>query len=386
MRTGTADLPLHGGRAPAWLMQRMIRLARAVVEIMVSEYDTRFVLQKLADPFWFQAFGCLLGFDWHSSGLTTTVCAALKAAFQTAGSDFPLYACGGKGSRSRRTPEEIAAACDALGVDADPLIYASRMAAKIDNAALQDGFQIYHHCFFFDRTGLWAVVQQGMARENDPLGRPNAGFARRYHWVADKVGDWTIRPEAAICSEKTAPLVVDTIAKEARPMQQDVTRLLTEEQREVQKILKDLPHLRLTPRHRILLSDIDPRRISRILLSTYDDPPETFASLIGRRGIGPATIRALALTAEIIYGHGPSYRDPARFSFAHGGKDGTPYPVRRDVYDETISILNSLVSRARVDQSEKRRAFRRLAVFTTISSAESQRHSVNRTTSETTRL
>ncbi len=147
-------------------------------------------------------------------------------------------------------------------------------------------------------------------------------------------------------------------------MQQDVTRLLTEEQREVQKILKDLPHLRLTPRHRILLSDIDPRRISRILLSTYDDPPETFASLIGRRGIGPATIRALALTAEIIYGHGPSYRDPARFSFAHGGKDGTPYPVRRDVYDETISILNSLVSRARVDQSEKRRAFRRLASFT----------------------
>jgi len=342
----------------------MIRLARAVVEIMVADYGAHYVLRKLSDPFWFQAFGCLLGFDWHSSGLTTTVCAALKAAFQSAGSGLPLYACGGKGNRARRTPEEISAVCDALGLEADPLIHASRMAAKLDNAALQDGFQIYHHCFFFDSTGLWAVIQQGMAREEDPLGRPNAGFARRYHWLADKVTDWTIRPEAAICSEKAAPLVVDTLAEEARPMQQDVARLLTDQQCELQKILKDLPRLRLTRRHRVLLHDINPRRVSRILLSTYDDPPRSFASLIGRRGIGPATIRALALSAEIIYGHGPSYRDPARFSFAHGGKDGTPFPVKCELYDETISILNSLVSRARVGRSEKQHAFRRLASFT----------------------
>lgn len=360
MRTGIADLPLHGGKAPQWLMQRMIRLARAVIELMAEEFGTEYVLQRLADPFWFQAFGCLLGFDWHSSGLTTTVCGAIKAAIQST-SAIPLVACGGKGASSRKTPDEIRAASEQLAMNPEPLIYASRMAAKIDNAALQDGFQLYHHSFFFDHRGNWAVVQQGMAQENDVLGKPNAGFARRYHWLSTSVQSWTLRPEAAICSEKPAPLVVDTAAPEAYPMQQVISHLLKEEPQELHKLINKMPYLRLSERHRILLADIHPHRINRILLSAYEQPPGDFADLISTPGIGPATLRALALAAEIVYGHGPSYSDPARYSFAHGGKDGTPYPVNRKTYDHTIEVLNRLVSGSRIDLSEKRAAFRRLA-------------------------
>jgi len=363
MRTGTADLPLHSGKAPQWLMRRMIRLSRAVVDLMAEEFGTGYVLRRLADPFWFQAFGCLLGFDWHSSGLTTTVCGALKVALQDMGSSAPLFACGGKGATSRRTPQEITDTCQHLGLDAGPLIQASRLSAKVDSAALQDGFRLYHHTFFFDRSGRWAVVQQGMAQEDDPLGKPNAGFARRYHWLSEPAVRWTSRPEAAICTERKAPLVVDLVAEKAGPMQEYIIRGLRDEPQEIQKTLVRLPHLKLTPRHAVLLADINPRSVARILLDTYRNPPADFAALLGTRGVGPATLRALALTAELIYGCGPSYRDPARYSFAHGGKDGTPYPVNRRIYDETIETLNTLLSRARLPLSEQRAAFRRLANF-----------------------
>ncbi len=353
MRTGIANLPLHHGRAPRWLFERMRALSREILRIVVEEYGPHEVLRRLSDPFWFQAFGCLLGFDWHSSGLTTTVCGAIKEGLRGLERDLGLFACGGKGRTSLNTPLEIESKGDGLDGDVEGLKYASRMVAKIDNAALQDGYRLYHHFFIFTRDGTWAVIQQGLNEDT--------GYARRYHWLSEGLGDLFSEPHKAICCDRRAK-ALNLVARES----EGTRSLLAELSRErPERVLRDLSRvLHLPRRHSIGPCDVDPRRLYTILLSTYERQPRSFTELFETRGVGPKTLRALALIGELIYGVEPSWRDPARYSFAHGGKDGHPYPVERGVYDRSIEILRDAARRAKVDRTEKIRALRRLESWT----------------------
>lgn len=357
-RTGVTELPLHYGAAPRWLFERMTALARQLVLVLVEEFGPLEVVRRLSDPFWFQAFGCVLGFDWHSSGVTTVVCGALKEALRDIAADAGLYVAGGKGKTSRRTPEELLIVGERTGVDPGPLIYASRMAAKVDTAGLQDSYQIYHHTFIYtpygDGQGAWCVVQQGM--------NPEARLARRYHWLSTELRDFVCEPHAAVCCDRRGE-VLNMVAHEAARAREVSARLAAERPEKVAKELERLRELRLPRRHETLLSDIDPRRIKKILLHTYEQQPATFEALLGTPGVGAKTIRALALVSELLYGAPASFRDPVRFSYAHGGKDGHPYPVDRETYDRTIEALRAAVTRARLGHRERLDALRRLAVF-----------------------
>lgn len=357
-RTGTATLPLHTGRAPRWLFQRMTALARRITEAVVLEHGPTALLRRLSDPYWFQAFGCVLGFDWHSSGLTTTVCGALKQGLAGTETDTGIHVAGGKGRASRRTPDELRHHASRLGLDGEALVYASRMSAKVDSAALQDGYQIYHHSFFFTRSGAWAVVQQGMHDE--------ARSARRYHWLGESVADFVSEPHAAICAERYEQLVLDFVAKDSADARIAAAEIARERPGLVQKEVARILTLKLPARHHVdLRRDVNPRNLSRVLITTYEQQPEDFAALLAFKGVGAKTIRALALIAELAYGKPASYRDPARFSFAHGGKDGYPYPVDRDNYDRSIEWLREAVSRARIGEVDRLQALRRLASWET---------------------
>ena len=357
-RTGTASLPLHGGRAPAWLFSRMVRLSREIAIHIVSEFGPDELLRRLSDPFWFQAFGCVLGFDWHSSGVTTTVTGALKEGLQAVERELGVYAGGGKGARSRQTPAEIVAACEALSVDPARLVYASRMSAKVDSAAVQDGYQLYHHAFFFTAAGSWCVVQQGM---NDAT-----GMARRYHWLAASVRSFVEEPHAAVCSDRGdghPPQVLNLVAGESEPARAASAELARQAPDLVLSTITRLPALQMPRRHAVLLSDVNPQHLRRILLKTYERAPADFEALLGIEGVGARTLRALSLVSELVYGTPASTRDPARFSFAHGGKDGFPYPVDRDTYDRTVETLRAAVNRAGIERSERVAALKRLVRF-----------------------
>src|SRR5829696_8695885 len=306
-RTGTAQLPLHGGKAPAWLFTRMVKLSREITTHIVSEFGPEEMLRRLSDPFWFQAFGCVLGFDWHSSGVTTTVTGALKEGIRGLEHELRLYAGGGKGAASRKTPAEIAGACDKLSIDARPLVYASRMSAKVDSAAVQHGYQLYHHAFFFTPAGTWCVVQQGM---NDA-----SGMARRYHWLASTLESFVNEPHAAVCAEAGAP-TLNLVAEESAGARTSSAVLAREKPGVVLDALRGLPLLEMPRRHSVLIADVNPQHLEKILLKTYERAPENFETLLGMEGVGAKTLRALALTSEIIYGTPASTRDPARFSFA----------------------------------------------------------------------
>ena len=351
-RTGIANMPLHYGKAPPWLFQRMVKLAREITLFIVVEFGPEEMLRRMSDPCWFQAFGCVLGFDWHSSGVTTTACGALKEGLKGLEPDLGLFVAGGKGSTSRRTPTEIEAFGDAISVDPSPLIYASRMAAKVDNAALQDGYQLYHHVFLFTKGGSWAVVQQGMNEVNR--------YARRYHWLGESVADFVCEPHAAICSQGRGE-VLNLVANESNAARSTITSIATEQPTE--EVLKDIERLKtldLPRRHYISVQDIHPDRLSKSLVVIYERQPKGFEELLSIEGIGPKTVRALSLISELVYGAPPSFRDPARYSFAHGGKDGYPFPVDRQTYDQSIQLLAQAVQKARIDNSEKREALRRL--------------------------
>ena len=352
MRSGTAHLPLHTGRAPAWLFGRMVRLAREITAHIVSEYGSDEVLRRLADPYWFQAFGCVLGFDWHSSGVTTTVTGALKESLRGTEHELGIYAGGGKGAVSRRTPGEIVEYCDRLSIDPRPLVYASKMSAKVDSAAVQDGYQLYHHAFFFTPSGGWCVVQQGMNDDNK--------MARRYHWLADRVRSYVNEPHAAICAEAEAP-TLNLVAAESDPLRNAAAALSREKPHVVLSAIKNLPVLSMPRRHAVMLADVNTQYLERILVKTYERAPEDFETLLGMEGVGGRTLRALALTSEVIYGTPASTRDPARFSFAHGGKDGTPFPVDLETYDRTVEVLRAAVNKANIDRSERVQALKRLA-------------------------
>jgi len=354
MKRGFANLPLHGGKAPRWLFSRMKRMAGAMGQVICEEFGPDELLVRLSDPAWFQAFGCVLGFDWHSSGVTTTVCGALKEGTKSFAPSVGLFVGGGKGGRSRKTPQEIEQACDGFGLDPAPLVYASRMSAKVDSAALQDGYQIYQHCFLFTTSGRWAVVQQGMNDAN--------GYARRYHWLADRVDDFVCEPHAAIAAQARGA-ALNMVAEESGPAR---SATADSSRAHPDKLLAEvgrLGGLTLPRRHEVLLSDINPRHLHKVMLTTYERQPEDFERLLGLPGVGAKTIRSLALIAELIYEAPASQRDPAVYSFAHGGKDGHPYPVNREVYDQSIDFLRQSLDRSRLDQSEKREALRKLGRF-----------------------
>jgi hypothetical protein len=365
--TGFASLPLHGGKAPAWLFGRMVRLSREIVIYLASEYGTREVLRRLSDPFWFQAFGCVLGFDWHSSGVTTTVCGAVKEGLKGIDSDLGFFAAGGKGGVSRKTPQQIADACERIGREAQPLVYASRTAAKVDSAAVQDGYQLYHHVFFFTTAGDWCVVQQGMSDATRT--------ARRYHWLSDTVESFVDEPHQAVCCDargETLNLVAhenDRVRSASAELAAQKPELTLAALRTTVRLKPDttdgqLPFLDMPARHPLLPElDVASPYLEKILLKTYERAPRDFESLLGIEGVGPKTLRALALASELVHGTPVTMRDPARFSFAHGGKDGTPFPVDRITYDRTIEILNKAINRSAIDRSEKVQAFRRLAAF-----------------------
>ena len=360
MKTGTVNLPLHGGKAPAWLFSRMTRLSREILMLISLEYGPIKILERMSDPIWFQALGCVLGFDWHSSGITTTVCGALKESLKGIEKDLGLFIAGGKGAASRKTPPEIEKASENLGIDFSHLIYNSRITAKVDNNALQDGYQLYHHCFFFTKDGKnWAVIQQGMNEQNN--------MARRYHWLSSKVSDFVCEPHSAICCDRTES-TLNLIDRESTLSRKTITELSCEKPQVLIKDLKKIKNLNhknysFPSRHHIITEDIDPSRIEKILFSTYERKPENFETLLSMQGVGPKTIRSLALISELIYGVKYSIKDPARFSFAHGGKDGIPYPVERENYDKSIEILHKAVKESKIDRAEKIQALKRLSLF-----------------------
>jgi len=346
----------------------MVRLSREIVVYLASEYGTRDILRRLSDPFWFQALGCVLGFDWHTSGVTTTVCVAVKESLKDIDRDLGFFAAGGKGAVSRRTPDEIATTCDRTGADGQPLVYASRTAAKVDSAAVQDGYQLYHHVFFFTAGGDWCVVQQGMSDAT--------GLARRYHWLSEHVESFIDEPHEAVCCDQTAD-TLNLVAHDNDPVRRGSAELAREKPEVTLQALErvDPQKLRMTtvpllemPRRHELLPEIDVAGpyLEKILVKTYERAPADFQALLGIEGVGPKTLRALALASELLHGTPASLRDPARFAFAHGGKDGIPFPVDKLTYDRTIEIFSRALNRASIDRTEKVKAFRRLTEFTAL--------------------
>lgn len=357
MRTGTANLPLHGGAAPAWLFQRMTKLSREIISLMVMQFGTEEVLRKLSDPYWFQAFGCVLGFDWHSSGVTTTVCGAVKEGVKGLESDLGLFVAGGKGKVSRKTPDEIRVHSDkhSIGIEPEKLVYASKMSAKVDNTAVQDGYQLYHHVFFFNKEGKWAVVQQGMNDANR--------WARRYHWLSTGVEDFVNEPHAAVCSDSRGQLMLNMVAGEADGSRRTTALLASETPEKLGKEIARMQDLSMPGHHKLLISDLNPKSICRILLKAYERKPESFKQLLEIEGVGAKSVRALAMIADLVYGVPACTRDPAKYSFAHGGKDGFPYPVDKPNYDRSIAVVKQAVERAKIGDREKVDALRRLSRF-----------------------
>jgi len=352
-RTGIAHLPLHYGKMPRWLFERMVKLAREICCAIVEESGPEEMLRRMSDPYWFQAFGCLLGFDWHSSGVTTTLCAALKEGIAGLERDLGLFIAGGKGRTSRQTPAQIESLGSLVSADTPSLVYASRLAAKVDSVALQDGYQLYHHVFLFTANGAWAVVQQGMNKATR--------YARRYHWLGEEVEDFVCEPHAAICCDQRGE-VLNLTASESTPARMTITQIAAEEK--PQNILADLRRIKtldLPPRHYLTAEDIHPDRLERMFYLTHERKPRSFEELIGLEGVGPKTIRALSLISELVYGVPASFRDPVRYSFAHGGKDGIPYPVDRETYDQSIEFLSLALRRAKIGSSERMEALRRLS-------------------------
>jgi hypothetical protein len=350
-RSGYADLPLHGGRVPAWLAARMTRLGTAIVESILLHYGPSEVLTRLSDPFWFQAFGSVLGMDWHSSGITTSVLGALKRGLNPRAHELGLYVCGGRGRHSRNTPVELLDVAERRGLDGDSLVRASRLTAKVDNNCVADGFQIYLHSFIVTADGEWAVVQQGL---NDAT-----GFARRYHWHSASVRDFVSGPHSAIVGEHQGT-ILNLVDSEARPAQQ---ALLAMSAQTPNRTLGEIRHLSMPRHHDVRREDVDLKRLGAVLAVAYDRELRTFADLLLVENLGPRTLQTLALAAEVIHGTPVRFSDPARFSFALGGKDGHPFPVPLKTYDESINVLRRSLDAARVDGGEKLDGFRRLERF-----------------------
>ena len=366
-RVGTANLPLHGGQVPKWLADRMTRLGAVIAEAVVHHYGRDELLRRLAHPFWFQSFGAVMGMDWHSSGITTSVIGALKRGLTPLERELGIHVCGGRGKYSRQTPQELVDIGDRVGFDGTALATASRLVAKVDSAAVQDGFQLYLHGFIVTDDGNWAVVQQGM---NGDLKQ-----ARRYHWLSEGLKSFVDEPHAAIEGPGLGE-IVNLTNHRAEPSRRGQLELLTSLgpdgiARELAKIaacdaMADasrepmLPHLDLPAHHDVHAGDVVAKRLYGNLAAAADRGPTDFPELLLTPGVGPRTVRALAMVAEVVHGAPYRFSDPARFSFAHGGKDRHPFPVPLRVYDETIRVLKSAVSGAKLGRQEELDALRRL--------------------------
>jgi len=350
-RSGVADLPLHGGRVPQWLADRMSRMGSAILESIVLRYGRAEFLSRLSDPFWFQAFGAVMGMDWHSSGITTSVMGALKRGLDGRGSELGIYICGGRGRHSRNTPNELRAISDRVGCDGEALVRTSRLTARIDNNAIADGFQIYLHTFVLTSEGDWAVVQQGM--------NESTGMARRYHWHSAAVRDFTVAPHTGIVGEHQGEIMnlVDLEAKRAQSALLDIV------QEKPVVTLQEAQHLRAPARHDVRASDVDLKRLGAVLAVAYEREFHDFAELLLLEKLGPRTLQTLAMVAEVVHGAPVRFSDPARFSFALGGKDGHPFPVPLKTYDQSLSVLQSSLEAARIGDADKLGGFERLHRF-----------------------
>jgi hypothetical protein len=349
-RSGHADLPLHGGRVPAWLAERMTRLGTAISESVLLHYGPSELLSRLSDPFWFQALGSVMGMDWHSSGITTSVVGALKRGLNPRAQELGIYICGGRGEHSRKTPDELRAVAQKTGLDGDALVRSSRLTARIDNNAIADGFQIYLHAFVLTAQGEWAVIQQGL---ND-----KAGLARRYHWHSATVRDFTCEPHAAIEGANQGE-IMNLVDAQARPAQ----GALLEISHQLPEItIRDLC-LAMPSHHDVRAENVDLKRLGAVLAVAYERDLHDFASLLLLEKLGPRTLQSLALIAEVVHGAPVRFSDPARFSFAHGGKDGHPFPVPLKTYDASLSVLRTALDAARAGDAEKLDGMRRLDRF-----------------------
>ncbi|MCM8799692.1 MAG: DUF763 domain-containing protein [Candidatus Omnitrophica bacterium] len=379
IQRGIATFSLDYGRCPRWLFERMVKLGRNILEIIIKEYSPEEFVKRIADPVWFQSLGTVLAFDWNSSGLTTILTAALKEAIRGKEKEFGIFICGGKGRTSRKTPDEIKNWADILSLPSyqvNNLVYNSRMSAKVDSCLVQDGFQIYHHSFFFTKKGNWSVVQQGMNTVNQT--------ARRYHWYSENIKDLVCEPHSGIITQIKVP-TLNLVAKESESNRKISTELV---KGNFSSLLKDIEILRkhsdelsktLSFRlggrqftflslenkefctHPVLEEDFSKNfYLKKILYKLCEEKPSNYEELLSKEGVGPKTIRALSLVSEVIYGAKPSYQDPARYSFAHGGKDRIPYPVDRKTYDSTIDFFTRIVSKMKLGYYEKNKIILRL--------------------------
>ncbi len=362
-RAGSADLPLHGGRVPAWLGQRMTKLGAVITEAIVLEYGRDEFLRRLSHPFWFQSFGAVMGMDWHSSGITTSVLGALKRGLAPLSGELGLHVCGGRGRHSRRTPEELLLVGDRTGIDGAALGQASRLVAKVDSAAVQDGFDLYLHGFVVADDGRWVVVQQGMNGDRRQ--------ARRYHWLSEGLESFVDAPHAAIDGRNQGEIVnlADRRASGSRQGQLDlladqgpdgILRELARLEPGVPDPQAMLPHLVMPDHHDVRPENVVERRLHGALAAAAERGPQDFAELLMVPGVGARTVRALAMVAEVVHGAPCRFSDPARFSIAHGGKDRHPYSVPLKVYDHSIAVMKSAVVKARLGETEELAAIRRL--------------------------
>jgi hypothetical protein len=380
MKRGIATFTLDEGKCPPWLFQRMVALGRDMIRILIAEYGPDEFIRRMADPVWFQSLGTVLAFDWNASGLTTILTAALKEAIRHEEWDLGIFICGGKGKTSRGTPDEILKWGEKIGMSdkkTNALVYNSKMSAKVDSALVQDGFQIYHHSFMFSRNGAWTVVQQGMNTEQQT--------ARRYHWFSENVHDLVCEPHSGIASQKFGKDVLNMVAQTSGGSRDMSVELVNAN---YNTLMKDVTILRRhfsrysnmvsmsSGKEQLTLLDLDRgefnyhpmvhenftmnKYLDKVLQEVSFQKPENYEKLVSLKGVGPKTVRALALVGEVIYGAKPSYEDPARYSFAHGGKDGTPYPVDIKTYDETIAILKKAVACTHWNPEEKRKAVTKL--------------------------
>lgn len=347
-RSGTATLPLHYGKVPPWLYERMSALGLSIVEVILADYGKAEVLRRLSDPFWFQSFGAVMGMDWHSSGITTSVMGALKRSINPIAKDLGIYICGGKGKYSKETPSELLLIADKTGLNADSLVRASKLTAKVDNTAIQDGYQLYLHNFILSDEGSWSVVQQGL---NDA-----DGTARRYHWHSENLKSFVDDPHSAIQGVNRGEILNLTAsdAKDNRNGILDISHTNSE------KIMQDFANLILPQHHEVTAKDVDLKRLGALLYVTRELQPQNFEDLLLLKGVGPRTMQSLALVSEVIHGAPSRFKDPARFSFAHGGKDGHPFPVPINTFDETILILQKGVEKSKLGNSDKLKSIEKL--------------------------
>jgi hypothetical protein len=350
-RSGIADLPLHGGSVPKWLADRMTLLGTAITEHVVYHYGASAFLSRLADPFWFQALGSVMGMDWHSSGITTSVLGALKRGLNPRTRELGLYVCGGRGRHSRQTPTELLRYADGTGLNGESLVRSSRLAARVDNNAIVDSFQLYLHGFVVAASGEWTIVQQGM--------NGDSGMARRYHWHSAAVRDFTNEPHTGIVGEHQGT-IMNLVAAAAEPAQQALLEVV---RTRPETTLTNIRKLTMPTHHDVRVENVDLKRLGAVLAVAYEHEFHDFASLLLLEKLGPRTLQSLALVAEVVHGTPTRFSDPARFSFALGGKDGHPFPVPLKTYDETIHVLRHSLEAAKVGNTEKIDGLRRLDRF-----------------------